>query len=96
MPRVRITSTHAGRRILLLGLITGLLVGYVEPLQECAAQKAALADQQQRLDTLIERRDDLRVEIRDINTPTVLERRARDLGMVRLGERPYVIRGDFE
>jgi cell division protein FtsB len=96
MPRVRITSAHAGRRIALLGLITGLLVGYVEPLQECAAQKSALADQQQRLDTLIERRDALRVEIRDINTPTVLERRARDLGLVRLGERPYVIRGDFE
>jgi cell division protein FtsB len=76
--------------------MTGLLVGYVEPLQECAEQKAALADQQRRLDTLTERRDALRVEIRDINTPAVLERRARDLGMVRLGERPYVIRGDFE
>lgn len=82
-------------RVIVFGLLTALALGYVEPIKGYFAQRAELERHQARLAALIEQRTDVREEIRLINTPRVLERRARELGMIRPTERPFVVRGEL-
>lgn len=82
-------------RVIVFGLLTALALGYVEPIKGYLAQRAELERHQARLAALIEQRTDVREEIRLINTPPVLERRARELGMIRPNERAFVVRGEL-
>jgi hypothetical protein len=60
--------------------------GYLHQRSELAEQRAALA-------TLEARRDALGRQIVALRRPEVLEARARELGLVRPGERTFLIRG---
>jgi cell division protein FtsB len=89
-PRVR--WDRVGRvALLLVLLLVGLLYvnparNYVSTLQESRAKERAIAQLSSDNERLRARRDALR------RTGT-LEREARELGMVRPGERAYVLRG---
>lgn len=84
-----------GARIIVLGLLTGLLLGYVEPIKGYLAQREQLERRRARLAELIQQRAEARRELRMINTPQVLEKRAREFGLIKVGERAYVIRGEL-
>jgi hypothetical protein len=45
---------------------------------------------------LEERRDDFRAQLQALDTPEVLETRARELGLVKPGERALLVRGDLD
>ena len=90
--RIRIRWDRLGRWALLavLAFVVYLYIGpaatWVSTYREAGrkrAEVAALKDENRRL---LERR-------RELRDPEALEREARRLGMVRQGERPYVIQG---
>lgn len=56
-------------------------------------QRAELAAETARLEQLEQRREQLVRQVRAIDRPAVVERRARELGLVREGERPYLVQG---
>lgn len=78
------------------GVLTALLLGYVGPVSGYLEQRATLRQEQARLQDLQRTRDDLRGRIADLGQPAVLEARARELGLVAPGERPFVVRGDLD
>ena len=78
---------------LVAGILTAVLVGYVGPVQAYIEQRAELSRQQNELAEQTAKRDRLQKQNDALNRPEVLEARARDLGLIRPGERAYVIRG---
>ncbi len=88
----RIRWDRLGRIALLLVLI-GVIALYVNPLrsyvstwQEAKHRRAEVAELQKENDRLRKRKAEL-------NNPGALEREARRLGMVKPGERAYVVEG---
>jgi cell division protein FtsB len=80
-------------RIALLCVLAGVVYLYIGPTvawvstyRESKRQQANVAELKAANDRLRARRDDLR-------RPATLEREARQLGMVRAGEKAYVIQG---
>lgn len=59
-------------------------------------QRAELRDESAKLEVLEQRRETLRKQIADLNKADVLEARARAIGLVRPGERAFIVRGDLE
>lgn len=80
----------------MFGLLTALLVGYVGPVKGYLDQRAELRDEQAKLAVLEQRRDDFRAQLDLLDTEEVLETRARELGLIRPGERALLVRGDLE
>lgn len=75
------------------GIVTAILIGYVGPIQGYLEQRDTLAREQATLQALEERKQRLEREIAALDQPRVLEVRARELAMVRAGERAFVVRG---
>jgi hypothetical protein len=73
-----------------------MVLGYFGPVSGYLAQRSELADESVKLAALEQRRATLRHEIADLSRPDVLEARARALGLVRPGERAFIVRGDLE
>ena len=64
---------------------------YVPPIAHWVQQSGTAAREQAQLRELKAERARLRARLRDFSGPRALERQARRLGMVKAGERPYVI-----
>ncbi len=62
------------------------------PVHGYLSQRQELAAEQRNLDVLIARRDALRRQIQALDRDDVLEARARELGMVKPGERSFLVR----
>jgi cell division protein FtsB len=78
-------------RIALLALLAVVLLLYVAPLRQWLTQSAA-ADQQRRdLHALEREHERLEARTRELRHEPALEREARGYGMVRRGERAFVI-----
>jgi hypothetical protein len=58
-------------------------------------QRAELRDERAKLAALEDRRDAFRAQLDALDTPEVLETRARELGLVLPGERALLVRGDL-
>ena len=58
-------------------------------------QRGELRDERAKLAQLEERRDEFRAQLAALDTPEVLETRARELGLVLPGERAFLVRGDL-
>lgn len=81
------------KRLLLIGLLVGIGAAYVGPVRDYLGQKEDLRMHQVALTKARDTRDAIAARIRALKEPVVLEARARELGMVRPGERPFVVRG---
>ena len=91
-PAARVRWDRVGRIALLLVLV-GVLALYVNPLasawstwQDARKRRAEVAD-------LARENARLRARRAELRDPQALEREARRLGMVRLGERAFVVEG---
>jgi cell division protein FtsB len=91
-PKLRVRWDRAGRigLLVVLGVVVALYVqhtlAYLSTRSQ-ANQQQAIVSRLQRANTALERQQ------RSLSDPAVIVRDARALGMVRPGERPYVIPG---
>jgi len=88
----RSVVTPSPRNILLAGIVTAVGLGYLGPVNGYLEQRAELQRQRDNLERIEARRDSLRAQLQSLDRPDVIERRARAAGMVRPGERAFIIR----
>ena len=81
-------------RIALLALLAVVLLLYIAPLRNWLAQSNTADRQQNELRALEREHDRLAARARDLRRDAALEREARRLGMVKRGERAYVIQAE--
>jgi cell division protein FtsB len=78
-------------RVALLGTLVMILFAYASPARQWIKQSGTAGHQKQELSELKRDNRDLKQRLRALRDPGTLEQEARRLGMVRAGERSYVI-----
>jgi cell division protein FtsB len=78
-------------RIALLGTLGVILLLYLSPAKHWWEASGTADDQRSQLQQLTKENDYLKHRVTTLRDPGALEREARRLGMVREGERSYVI-----
>jgi cell division protein FtsB len=78
-------------RVALLGTLAVIMLLYVSPTTHWIEQSRTKGAQDEELRELQAKHRQLKRRVHDLKTPGALEREARRLGMVRQGERAYVI-----
>jgi cell division protein FtsB len=78
-------------RAALLGTLGIVLLLYVSPLHRWLTQRSLAAQETEQLHQLQVQNKQLRSHIKLLHNPAALEAQARKLGMVRRGEREYVV-----
>lgn len=78
-------------RYALLGTLLVILMLYVSPSLHWLAQSRTNGERKQELRDLTREHRELRRRVRALRDPRALEREARKLGLVKRGERAYVI-----
>ena len=78
-------------RIALLSVLGVILLLYISPAKHWIEQSGTASAQKQELEELTAENARLRQRAKELRDPAALEREARRLGMVRQGERAYVI-----
>jgi cell division protein FtsB len=78
-------------RAALLGTLGVVLLLYISPLHRWLTQHQLANQREQELQTLQQQNKRLRTNISQLRSPSGLEMEARKMGMVRRGEREYVI-----
>lgn len=91
-PRGSIRWDRVGR-IALLGLLGVILLLYLAPLSHWITQSRAASAQAAEVEELERERARLDGRLRALRVPDSIEREARRLGMVRSGERAFVVEG---
>jgi cell division protein FtsB len=80
-------------RLALLGTLIVILLLYVSPAKHWLQQSSTAGAQREELQGLAQENRELKQRVRALRDPGALEQEARRLGMVRQGERAYVIEG---
>ena len=80
-------------RLALLGTLFVILMLYISPAKHWWQQSRTAGAQERELEDLTHENRTLKDRVRALRDPGALEREARRLGMVRQGERAYVIEG---
>jgi cell division protein FtsB len=80
-------------RLALLGTLVVILLLYLSPAKHWLQQSSTAGAQREELEGLTEENRQLKQRVRALRDPGALEQAARRLGMVRQGERAYVIEG---
>jgi cell division protein FtsB len=78
-------------RVALLSTLGVIMVLYISPARHWIEQSRTAGEQNGELRELVAKNRQLKRRVRELRTPGALEREARRLGMVRRGERAYVI-----
>lgn len=78
-------------RVALLGTLVLILFAYASPARQWIKQSGTAGHQKEVLGELNRENRQLKQRLRALRDPGALEREARRLGMVRAGERSYVI-----
>src|SRR3954454_19236225 len=78
-------------RVFLLGVLFVILLMYVSPLTRWVTQKNTAKEDTAELHQLQETNNSLKARLKSLQSPQALELRARRLGMVKQGERAFVI-----
>jgi cell division protein FtsB len=78
-------------RAALLGTLGVVLLLYISPLHRWLTQHQLASQRAHELQTLRQQNKQLRSHISELRSPSGLEMEARKMGMVRRGEREYVI-----
>jgi cell division protein FtsB len=77
--------------VALLGTLLVIVFSYLSPARQWIRQSSTASHQKQELSDLAGEKRKLDRRLRALRDPDALEREARRLGMVRVGERSYVI-----
>jgi cell division protein FtsB len=88
----RIRWDRVGRWALLL-VLAGILYLYIGPTRSWVSAYGEAADKRAEVAALQARNRELRAEESRLRSPDAIEREARRLGLVRSGERSYVVEG---
>ncbi|HEV3378086.1 MAG TPA: septum formation initiator family protein [Thermoleophilaceae bacterium] len=80
-------------RLALLGTLVVILLLYLSPAKQWWEQSRTASAHREKLEELGKENRELKRRVRALRGPGALEREARRLGMVRQGERAYVIEG---
>ena len=80
-------------RVALLATLIVIVFSYLSPARHWIQQSGTAGRQKQELTELKTQRVELTRRLRALRDPGALEREARRLGMVRVGERAYVVSG---
>ncbi len=91
-PRPAIRWDRVGRVALLL-VLAGVIMLYVNPLRDWWSTLNEAEARRGEVERLRDERRVLRARRDELRDPAALEREARRLGMVRPGERAYVVEG---
>jgi cell division protein FtsB len=78
-------------RVALLATLIVIVLSYLSPARQWIRQSGTAGHQKQELSDLTTENKKLKRRLRALRDPGALEREARRLGMVRVGERSYVI-----
>jgi cell division protein FtsB len=78
-------------RIALLATLVAIVLSYISPARQWIRQSGTAGRQKQELSDLGTQNRKLKQRLRALRDPGAREREARRLGMVRVGERAYVI-----
>jgi cell division protein FtsB len=78
-------------RVFLLGVLVAILTMYASPLQRWFTQRSTAREDTAQLRELETHNRELKAKLGALKQPEALELRARRLGMVRQGERAFVI-----
>jgi len=78
-------------RVALLVTLVVIVLSYLSPARHWLQQSGTASRQKEELGQLTAQRTRLEGRLRALRDPGALEREARRLGMVRVGERSYVI-----
>jgi cell division protein FtsB len=89
-PAGRIRWDRLGRYALLMVLFA-ILLAYISPASHWIRQSATAGHEEAELHHLQQENARLEHRVQDLKRPIALEREARKLGMVKEGERAYVI-----
>jgi cell division protein FtsB len=95
MSSVALQTIHWHRvgRVALLGVLFVILLLYIRPVAHWVQQRNTAAHSRQDLRQLQAERDQLELRLRSLSGPGAIDRGARSMGMVKPGERAYVIEG---
>jgi cell division protein FtsB len=78
-------------RVFLLGVLFVILLMYISPLTRWVTQKSTAKEDTAQLHQLESANGSLKKKLKLLGSPQALELRARQLGMVKQGERAFVI-----
>jgi cell division protein FtsB len=78
-------------RVFLLGVLFVIVTMYASPLERWLTQKKTASEDSAQLKELERNNQELKAKLRALQQPQALELRARQLGMVKQGERAFVI-----
>ena len=78
-------------RVALLLVLGAIVLSYAAPLQHWFEQRRTASEHAAELRRLEDENAALKRRAHDLTRPDAIEREARRLGMVKQGERPYVI-----
>jgi cell division protein FtsB len=92
-PPARVSRIRWDRvgRVALLATLVVIVFSYASPARKWIKQSGTAGHQKQELSDLTSENRKLKQRLRALRDPGALEREARRLGMVRVGERSYVI-----
>jgi cell division protein FtsB len=80
-------------RLMLLGIILIILGSYISPVRTYLERSGSIDREQSATEALRQERDRLEQEKQDLQNSSFMEQVARkDLGMVKPGEQPYVVK----
>lgn len=80
-------------RWLALGTLAVVALLYYRPLKSYVETRSSLEDRAAEVRSLRAERDELARRLADSDTPEALARRARRLGLVKRGERLFIVKG---
>ncbi len=89
-PPARIRWDRLGRYALLM-VLGAVLLSYISPISHWLRQSETAKHEEAQLEALQEENASLKHRVEDLKRPLALEREARKLGMIKEGERAYVI-----
>ncbi len=91
--RGRQSNIHWERvgRLALLAVLFAIVLLYIPPVTHWIQQSQTADRERAQVRSLTRERARLRAQLRAMTGPGSLERQARELGMVKPGERPYII-----
>ncbi len=92
MPRTRIRWDRVGR-IALLCVFAFVLYLYIGPTRTWISTYGESKERRSQVAELREDNAQLRARQKELRSPSALEKEARRLGMVKAGERAYVVEG---